>query len=116
MSKKISVYLTICKVGLPSLIRQGLSSVSSGLLNNLTRPYGDAAIAAMSVVNRFSAFVMCVGLGIGQGFKLLCKARPGGVGINAQAGVHTHGDIEGLAEFLAQLCGDKRRPLASMLC
>ena len=69
MSKKISVYLTICKVGLPSLIRQGLSSVSSGLLNNLTRPYGDAAIAAMSVVNRFSAFVMCVGLGIGQGYQ-----------------------------------------------
>jgi Na+-driven multidrug efflux pump len=38
-------------------------------LNNLTRPYGDAAIAAMSVVNRFSAFVMCVGLGVGQGFQ-----------------------------------------------
>ena len=69
MAKKISVYLTICKVGLPSLIRQGLSSISSGLLNNLTRPYGDAAIAAMSVVNRFSAFVMCVGLGIGQGYQ-----------------------------------------------
>ena len=69
ISKKISVYLTICKVGLPSLIRQGLSSISSGLLNNLTRPYGDAAIAAMSVVNRFSAFVMCVGLGIGQGYQ-----------------------------------------------
>jgi Na+-driven multidrug efflux pump len=46
-----------------------LSSISSGLLNNLTRPYGDAAIAAMSVVNRFSAFIMCVGLGIGQGYQ-----------------------------------------------
>lgn len=63
------VYLTICKIGFPALIRQGLSSISSGLLNNLTKPYGDAAIAAMSVVNRFSAFVMCVGLGIGQGFQ-----------------------------------------------
>ena len=69
MSKNISVYATICKVGFPALIRQGLSSMSSGLLNNLTRPYGDAAIAAMSVVNRFSAFVMCVGLGVGQGYQ-----------------------------------------------
>ena len=69
VSKEIATYLTICRVGFPALIRQGLSSISSGLLNNLTRPYGDAAIAAMSVVNRFTAFVMCVGLGIGQGFQ-----------------------------------------------
>ena len=69
VSKKITTYFTICKVGFPALLRQGLTSISSGLLNNLTRPYGDAAIAAMSVVNRFSAFVMCVGLGIGQGFQ-----------------------------------------------
>ena len=69
LSKKIKTYLNICKVGLPSLIRQGLSSISNGLLNNLTKQFGDAAIAAMSVVNRFSSFVMCVGLGIGQGFQ-----------------------------------------------
>ena len=69
VSRRLSVYLSIVRVGLPSLIRQGLSSVSSGLLNNLTKPYGDAAIAAMSVVNRFSGFMMCVGLGIGQGFQ-----------------------------------------------
>ena len=39
------------------------------MLNNITRPFGDAAIAAMSVANRFSMFVMCVGLGIGQGYQ-----------------------------------------------
>lgn len=69
ISKKINLYTTVMRVGFPALIRQGMSSVSNGLLNNLTRPYGDAAIAAMSVVNRFSAFVMCVGLGMGQGFQ-----------------------------------------------
>ncbi len=69
ISKSPKTYLTISRVGFPALIRQGLSSISSGLLNNLTRPYGDAAIAAMSIVNRFSAFVMCVGLGIGQGYQ-----------------------------------------------
>lgn len=69
VSRNLRVYTTICKVGFPALVRQGLSSISNGLLNNLTRPFGDAAIAAMSVVNRFSAFVMCVGLGIGQGYQ-----------------------------------------------
>ncbi len=69
ISKKPATYLTIMKVGFPALIRQGLTSISNGLLNNLTKPYGDAAIAAMSVVGRYSMLVMCVGLGIGQGFQ-----------------------------------------------
>lgn len=69
MSKKPSLYLSILKVGFPSFIRQGLSSISNGVLNNLTKPFGDAAIAAMSVVGRCSSFVMCVGLGIAQGFQ-----------------------------------------------
>lgn len=69
VSRNAALYLTVMRVGFPALIRQGLASVSNGLLNNLTKPFGDAAIAAMSVVNRFSAFVMCVGLGIGQGFQ-----------------------------------------------
>ena len=69
ISKEWRLYLAICRVGLPSLIRQGLSSVTSGVLNNVTKPFGDAAIAAMSVVNRYSMFLMCVGLGMGQGFQ-----------------------------------------------
>ena len=69
VSRDIKVYLSICRVGLPSLIRQGLTSVTSGVLNNLTKPFGDAAIAAMSVVSRYSMFMMCVGLGMGQGFQ-----------------------------------------------
>lgn len=69
ISRKANVYLGIIRVGFPSLIRQGLTSISNGLLNNLAKPFGDAAIAAISVVNRFSSLVMCVGLGIGQGFQ-----------------------------------------------
>ena len=69
VSRDIKLYLTIARVGLPSLIRQGLTSVTTGLLNNLTKPFGDAAIAAMSVVSRYSNFLMCVGLGMGQGFQ-----------------------------------------------
>ena len=60
VSRKINIYFNIIRCGFPSLIRQGLTSISNGLLNNLTKPFGDAAIAAMSVVNRFSSFVMCI--------------------------------------------------------
>ena len=69
ISRRVRDYLDICRVGLPSLIRQSLTSVTSGVLNNLTKPFGDAAIAAMSVVNRYSMFLLCVGLGMGQGFQ-----------------------------------------------
>lgn len=69
ISRDFRVYLSICRVGFPSLIRQGLTSVTVGLLNNVTKPFGDAAIAAMSVVSRYSNFLMCVGLGMGQGFQ-----------------------------------------------
>lgn len=69
ISRSGAVYFAIARLGFPALIRQGLSSIGNGLLNNLTKPYGDAAIAAMSVVQRFTNFIMCVGLGIGQGFQ-----------------------------------------------
>lgn len=69
ISRQIIVYWNIIKVGLPSLIRQGLTAISNGLLNNLAKPFGDAAVAALSVINRFTNFVLCVGLGMGQGFQ-----------------------------------------------
>jgi Na+-driven multidrug efflux pump len=69
MARELEVYINIFKMGLPSLIRQGLTSISNGLLNNLIKPFGDAPIAAMSIVQKYSSFVMCVGLGIGQGYQ-----------------------------------------------
>ena len=59
----------IVSTGLPSLIRQGLSSVSVAVLNIQARVYGSAAIAAMGYVSKTVQFVFCVGLGIGQGFQ-----------------------------------------------
>ena len=69
VSREAIVYLSIMRVGFPSLLRQGLTSISHGILNNLTKPFGDAAIAAISVVNRCSSLVLCTSLGIGQGFQ-----------------------------------------------
>ena len=59
----------IISTGVPSLIRQGLSSISNGMLNVQARAFGTAAIAAMGYVSRTVQFVFCVGLGIGQGFQ-----------------------------------------------
>ncbi|MGN0983492.1 MAG: MATE family efflux transporter [Gemmiger sp.] len=60
---------SILVTGLPSLARQGLGSVSTMALNWQVKVYGDAAVAAMSIVARVCNFLFCVGLGIGQGFQ-----------------------------------------------
>ena len=59
----------ILMTGLPSLIRQGLGSVSTMVLNMTSKPYGDVAIAAMSISTRVIGLMFCVGLGICQGFQ-----------------------------------------------
>lgn len=59
----------IVTVGFPSMMRQGLNSISVMILNLCAAPYGDAAIAAMSIVTRIIMFLFCVALGIGQGFQ-----------------------------------------------
>lgn len=61
--------LDICATGLPSLLRQGLNSGTTIMLNAMASAYGDAAVAAMSIVTRIVMFVFSMGLGIGQGFQ-----------------------------------------------
>lgn len=77
ISKSIKLYGQVFRTGFPSFIRQGLNSLSSGVLNTLAGKYGaqisdemaDAAIDGMTVVNRISNFVMSVGMGISQGLQ-----------------------------------------------
>lgn len=59
----------ICFTGLPSLLRQGLNSISTVVLNLCCAPFGDAAVAAMSIVSRIVFFAVSVALGTGQGFQ-----------------------------------------------
>ncbi len=65
-------YLMIFKGGLPSLARQCLSSLATICLNQAARPFGDAVIAAMGVVQRISMFGASAMLGFGQGFQPVC--------------------------------------------
>ena len=62
----------IIRGGLPSLSRQILASLATICLNNAARPYGDAAIAAMGVVQRIMMFGASTMLGFGQGFQPVC--------------------------------------------
>ena len=59
----------VAATGFPSLLRQALNSVATILLNSSASVYGDAAVAAMSIVSRISFFVMALAIGIGQGFQ-----------------------------------------------
>ena len=65
----IALPANIMATGFPSLLRQGLNSFTTVLLNTNAAVYGDAAVAAMSIVSRISFFVVSIGLGIGQGFQ-----------------------------------------------
>ena len=67
-----SYYVMILRGGLPSLARQGLASVATICLNWAIRPYGDAAIAAMGVVQRIMMFGGSAMIGFGQGFQPVC--------------------------------------------
>lgn len=61
-------YLRIFKNGFPSFCRQALASIATIALNVNAAVYGDAAVAAMSIVGRLFMFVFVVNLGIGQGY------------------------------------------------
>lgn len=68
-AKNIVVYKDIISTGMPSLFRQGLNSVSTMVLNGTAGLYGDAAVAAISIVSRIVNFLFCIAIGIGQGFQ-----------------------------------------------
>ena len=59
----------VTTTGFPSLLRQGLSSITTVMLNSQAAVYGDVAVAAMSIVSRVMFFVFSIAIGIGQGFQ-----------------------------------------------
>lgn len=67
----------IIVTGLPSLMRQGLNSLSTTVLNIQASVYGDGAIAAMSIVARIGNLLFSFALGIAQGFQPVCAYNYG---------------------------------------
>ena len=72
ISRNYKDFLNILATGLPSLLRQGLNSITTVLLNNYAAVYGDEAVAAMSIVSRVIFFTFSIALGVGQGFQPVC--------------------------------------------
>lgn len=69
--------INIVVTGFPSLIRQGLNSLSTSVLNNVASVYGDEAIAAMSIVSRCGNLLFSCALGLGQGYQPVCAFNYG---------------------------------------
>lgn len=65
----IKMIWLIISTGAPSFARQSLNSLSTMVLNKTIAPYGDACIAAMSIVSKCSMAIFSIGVGIGQGFQ-----------------------------------------------
>jgi putative MATE family efflux protein len=79
---RLSLYREMLRGGLPSLFRQGLGSVGAIAMNHFAGVYGDAAIAAISIVNRVNMMAFSVMVGFGQGFQPVC-------GFNYGAGLYS---------------------------
>lgn len=60
---------TILRNGMPSLLRNALAAVAASILNLTAGGFGDAAVAAMSIVSRVLMTVNAVMVGLGQGYQ-----------------------------------------------
>ena len=70
---KRKIFSDIFYTGMPSLARQGISSISITMLNIAASTYGDAAIAALSISSRFTTFIDASVIGFGHGFQPVCS-------------------------------------------
>ena len=68
----VRAYIEIIKGGLPSLLRQGLLSISTILLNVAAKEYGDSAIAGMAITTRIIYILNAIVIGLGQGYQPVC--------------------------------------------
>ncbi|MDR3121659.1 MAG: MATE family efflux transporter, partial [Clostridiales bacterium] len=67
-----AAYREMFRGGFPSLCRQGIGSIAAIATNQFARGYGDAAIAAFSIVQRVTMFAYSALIGFGQGFQPVC--------------------------------------------
>ena len=68
----LTYFKEMIRGGFPSLCRRGLASLAVICLNQIAGGYGDAAIAAMSIVSRVGMFAVSALIGFGQGFQPVC--------------------------------------------
>ena len=88
-----AAYREINAGGLPSFARQGLMSAAAICLNQLAAQYGDASVAAFSVVNRIAMLASAALIGYGQGFQTVCGFNYGAGRFDRVRAAFRHGLI-----------------------
>lgn len=69
ISRRWRTYFNILRQGMPSFFRNGMLSLSTMVLNYNARIYGDAAVAAMSIVTKVFNFLQSMIIGFGHGLQ-----------------------------------------------
>lgn len=94
-SPTLANFKEIFRGGVPSLARQTLTSAATICLNTAAGVYGDAAVAAMSIVGRVMMMGNSAVIGFGQGFQPIC-------GFNY--GARRYGRVREAFWFCVKLC------------
>ncbi len=68
-SRSPGTYLAVLKQGMPSFFRHGVLSAATMMANYNARLYGDAAVAALSIVTKVFNLIQSIVIGFGQGFQ-----------------------------------------------
>ena len=66
---KKEIYLEIARMGIPTVLRTGMMSMSVILINNTAASFGDAAMASIAVANKSLRMIASGIMGFGQGFQ-----------------------------------------------
>ena len=67
-----TVLKDIMRSGLPTLLRQGLMSLSGAMLSRISASFGSAALAGMGLCVRLLSLISSAVIGFGQGFQPVC--------------------------------------------
>ncbi len=77
VSLRLRVFKEIMRSGAPTLLRQGLMSVSSGMLTRACSSFGESVLAGMGISVRALSLISSAIIGFGQGFQPVCGAAFG---------------------------------------
>lgn len=94
------IFLEVFTTGMPAFYRQGMASVSMILLNNVAAPFGDSALAAMTIVTRTMQFLGSALIGFGQGFQPVSGFSWGAKRMDRLRGAFRFSLITGVVGFL----------------
>ena len=76
-SLRAQVFRDIMRSGAPTLLRQGITSLSAALLTRAGASFGPAALAGIGLSTRVLNVITAAAIGFGQGFQPVCGAAFG---------------------------------------